>query len=108
MAPTHQWTIAGKRIERPRTAMTPKSRLTGKAVRVSDQGLPILASEDFAYFAQAAPATYFLLGAGVEGEDTPSCHHPDFDFDDDLISKGVAVFVGLVEDRLAAMRDRQA
>ena len=70
-------------------------------LEVSDQGLPILASEDFAYFAQVVPATYFLLGAGVAGEDTPSCHHPDFDFDDDLISKGIAMFVGLVEDRLA-------
>jgi len=71
-------------------------------LEVSSADLPLLASEDFAYFAEEIPAAYFFLGAGVEGEDTPTCHHPDFDFDDDLIEQGIAVFLGLVEDRIAA------
>jgi amidohydrolase len=71
---------------------------------VSDEQLPLLASEDFAFFANEIPSAYFFLGAGVEGQDTPGCHHPDFDFDDDLIAKGAAVFMGLLEDRLAASR----
>ena len=56
--------------------------------------------EDFAYFAAEVPAAYFFLGAGREGEDTPSCHHPDFDFDDGLIPVGMRMFLGLVQDRL--------
>jgi amidohydrolase len=64
---------------------------------VSREGLPLAASEDFAYFAEAVPSAYFFLGAGLPGADTPGCHHPDFDFDDDLIALGARMFVGLVE-----------
>ncbi len=77
-------------------------RLVG-AERVSDAGLPMAGSEDFAYFAQQAPAAYFFLGAGREGEQTPGCHHPDFDFDDDLLPLGIEMFLGIVRDRVAAL-----
>ncbi|MCX4241156.1 M20 metallopeptidase family protein [Paraliomyxa miuraensis] len=72
--------------------------------RVSATGLPIAGGEDFAYFTQAVPGAYFFLGAGRAGEDTPGCHHPDFDFDDALIPIGIRMFLGLVEDRLGAAR----
>jgi amidohydrolase len=72
------------------------------AARVSDAGLPIAGGEDFAYFAQAVPGAYFFLGAGRPGEDTPCCHHPDFDFDDTLIPTGMRMFLGLVHDRVVA------
>lgn len=75
------------------------ARVLGPA-RVSDAGLPIAGGEDFAYFAQAVPGAYFFLGAGLPGEDTPCCHHPDFDFDDALIPTGMRMFLGLVHDRL--------
>lgn len=71
--------------------------------RVSNEGLPLAGGEDFAYFARAVPAAYFFLGARRGDEDTPVCHHPDFDFDDDLIPTGVAMFLGIVRDRLAAL-----
>lgn len=68
--------------------------------KVSAKELPMAGGEDFAYFAEARPAAYFFLGAGKPGEDTPGCHHPDFDFDDRLIPLGMRLFLGLVEDRL--------
>lgn len=68
--------------------------------RVSAQGLPIAGGEDFAYLAQAVPGAYFFLGAGKSGQDTPGCHHPDFDFDDALIPTGMKMFLGVVRDRL--------
>ncbi|MEL7368814.1 MAG: amidohydrolase [Myxococcota bacterium] len=68
--------------------------------KVSSDGLPLGAGEDFAYFAEVIPSAYFFLGAGVPGQKTPGCHHPDFDFDDDLIPIGVKVFLGIVADRL--------
>lgn len=73
------------------------------ADRISDADLPCAGGEDFAYFAQAVPAAYFFVGAQRAGEATPVCHHPDFDFDDDLIPTGVAMFLGLVRDRFAEL-----
>lgn len=70
---------------------------------VSDQGLPLAAAEDFAYFARVVPSAYFFLGAGDPVGGTPGCHHPDFDFDDDLIPLGVRTMVALAGARLAAL-----
>jgi amidohydrolase len=69
---------------------------------VSSADLPMAGSEDFAFFARERPSAYFFLGAGRPGEDTPVCHHPDFDFDDDLIPTGMAMFLGIVRHRFAA------
>lgn len=76
--------------------------------RVSGQGLPLAASEDFAYFTQAVPGAYFFLGAGRPGQATPMCHHPAFDFDDRLIPLGMRLFLGLVADRLPALQAESA
>lgn len=72
------------------------------SLSVTDAGLPMAGGEDFAYFAAEIPAAYFFLGAGREGETTPGCHHPDFDFDDELIPTGMRMFLGLVRDRVGA------
>ncbi len=69
--------------------------------RVSSEGLPLAAAEDFAYMAAAVPGCYFLLGAGDPVGVTPGCHHPDFDFDDELLEPGAAVFLAVIEDALA-------
>ncbi|MGF1511568.1 MAG: M20 family metallopeptidase [Myxococcota bacterium] len=76
-------------------------RLVGEAA-VSDRELPITGGEDFAFYTQKIPGAYFLVGAGRPGFETPGCHHPDFDFDDDLIDTGARMFLGLVQDRLEA------
>ncbi len=68
--------------------------------RVGPEGVPITGAEDFSYYLRRVPGAYFFLGAGRPGESTPGCHHPDFDFDDDLIDVGVRMFLGLVEDRI--------
>jgi amidohydrolase len=74
--------------------------------RVSSTALPMAGGEDFAYYAQAVPGAYFFLGAGRPGEATPGCHHPEFDFDDELIPIGMRMFLGLVHDRVAATARR--
>ena len=68
--------------------------------KVSAEGLPLAAAEDFAYMAAAVPGCYFLLGAGDPVGTTPGCHHPDFDFDDELLEPGAAVFLAVIEDAL--------
>jgi amidohydrolase len=68
---------------------------------VSDEGLPIAGGEDFAYFTQAIPGAYFLVGAGDPVGATHGCHHPHFDFDDRLIPTGVRMLASLAEERLS-------
>lgn len=66
---------------------------------VSEEELPMAGGEDFAYFAQEIPGAYFFVGAKRGEENTPVCHHPDFDFEDDLIEVGMKMFLGIVLDR---------
>lgn len=76
-------------------------RVAGRVVgedKVSSIDLPMAGGEDFAYMAEAVPGAYFFLGAQKPGEQTPVCHHPDFDFDDDLIETGVKMMLALVDD----------
>lgn len=66
---------------------------------VTGEGLPLAAAEDFGRFTERVPGAYFFLGAG-ENVDSPGCHHPDFDFDDQLLPMAMRLFVRLVENRV--------
>ena len=57
---------------------------------------PIMPAEDFSYMLEARPGAYMFLGNG----DTPMCHHPAYDFDDEAIPVGCSWFAELVERRL--------
>lgn len=49
--------------------------------------------EDFAFYAQTVPACMFRLGLCPHGQDTyPGLHSPHFDFNDDALPIGVAMF----------------
>jgi amidohydrolase len=76
------------------------TRLYG-ADAVTSTDLPMAGGEDFSYMAQAKPAAYFFIGTGDTSGTTPGCHHPDFDFEDRIIPQGMAMFLGLVADRLS-------
>jgi amidohydrolase len=63
-----------------------------------------LASEDFSFFLQENPGCYFLIGNGDGGHRTIGhaegpcmLHNPSYDFNDELIPLGGAVWVRLVE-----------
>ena len=63
---------------------------------------PSLGGEDFAYFAQAVPSTFYHLGCGNEAKGTRvSLHNKGFDADEDCIPVGVAL---QVESVLALMK----
>jgi hippurate hydrolase len=67
------------------------------ADRVTRQGPPITASEDFAFMLERIPGSYFLIGNGAAG--TPGAcmvHHPDYDFNDENIAVGSALWVAMV------------
>lgn len=58
---------------------------------------PIMAGDDVAEFLQLRPGCHFLLGQGGH-----MCHHPQYDFNDDVAPIGVAMFDQIVQRRLGA------
>ena len=56
---------------------------------------PEMGAEDFSYMLEARPGAYLFLGQGVG----PSCHHPAFDFNDDVATIGASFFARLIETR---------
>jgi hippurate hydrolase len=61
--------------------------------KVVPEVAPEMASEDFAYMLEARPGCYLFLGQG-EG---PNCHHPGYDFNDEVAPIGASLFARLVE-----------
>jgi amidohydrolase len=58
-------------------------------------GDPFRWSEDFGRFGSVAKTGLFVLGSG---EDHPRLHNPDFDFPDELIGPGIAMFESIMRD----------
>jgi hippurate hydrolase len=54
---------------------------------------PIMGAEDFAFMLEARPGAIINLGNG----DTPYCHSPDYDFNDEIIPVGVSYWVKLAD-----------
>lgn len=64
--------------------------------RVVRNLIPSMGSEDFSFMLQQRPGAYFRLGQG--GADAGRLlHNPKFDFNDDVIPTGSAMFAALVE-----------
>lgn len=61
---------------------------------------PSMGADDFGAFAERIPSAYFRLG--IRREDRPcfDLHHPQFQFDDDIIPLGVKIFVYTLLTRL--------
>ena len=66
------------------------------AGRVDRDIPPIMPAEDFAYMLEARPGAYMFIGNG----DTAMCHHPAYDFDDQIMPAGCSWFAEIVERRL--------
>ena len=63
------------------------------ADKVNAEVAPEMGAEDFAYMLNARPGCYLFLGQG-EG---PNCHHPAFNFNDEVAPIGASLFARLVE-----------
>ncbi len=53
----------------------------------------VMGSEDFAYMLEERPGAYLFVGQG----DTPMCHHPAYDFNDEIAPVGASLLARLVE-----------
>jgi hippurate hydrolase len=67
---------------------------------VLDLDKPFMVSEDFAYMLEKAPGCYFMVGNGDE-PGRKMLHDPGYDFNDELLIKGAALWGALVEKYLA-------
>ena len=67
---------------------------------VSEDDLPITASEDFSYFLQERPGCFFALGTLKPGQTPKTLHTSDYNFNDDMLATGAYFWVRLIEDRL--------
>jgi amidohydrolase len=57
---------------------------------------PIMPSEDFSYMLLERPGAFIFVGNG----DTPMCHHPAYNFDDEAIPAGCSWYAGMIEARM--------
>jgi amidohydrolase len=57
---------------------------------------PVAAAEDFAYFLEAVPGVFILLGAGNEERGITAPHHsPEFDIDESVLPRGAELLARL-------------
>lgn len=66
------------------------------ADRVSETMVASMGSEDFSFMLEERPGAFIFVGNG----DTASLHHPDYDFNDDLLPIGASYWIKLVEASL--------
>lgn len=66
-------------------------------------GVHMMGSEDFAVFSDEVPASYFVLGAGVEDEGKRlGQHNPKIVFNECCLSQGAAIYAKVAMDWLKA------
>ena len=72
--------------------------VVGEEDVVSKVPAPNMAGEDFAYYLQKVPGAFFFLSSSnpVKHTDVPH-HNPHFNVDEDVLYKGSAMFVKIVE-----------
>lgn len=84
-------------VNHPQATARIAAALDALAIPHAPDGLPMRASEDFGRFGQPGTKSAMLfLGAGHG----PALHNPDYDFPDDLIPPGVAIFHRIAKDIL--------
>jgi len=57
---------------------------------------PMMGAEDFSYMLESRPGAFIFIGQG----DTAGLHHPEYDFNDDIIPYGCSYWVNLAETTL--------
>ncbi|WP_408955563.1 M20 family metallopeptidase [Natroniella sp. ANB-PHB2] len=62
--------------------------------------LPSMGAEDFAYYLQHVPGVFFRLGAAAPNCSYYPAHHPKFNFDEDALKIGMALFIYITLQRI--------
>jgi amidohydrolase len=69
------------------------------AEMVDTATVPLMGSEDFSYMLEERPGAYIFLGGGDETH-THSVHHPEYDYNDEVLATGASLWATLVEREL--------
>jgi amidohydrolase len=67
---------------------------------VREMRAPTMGGEDFAFMLNAKQGAYLMLGSG-RGGGNPLLHHPQYDFNDEILPIGASWWATLVEQQLA-------
>ncbi|MEM9686204.1 MAG: amidohydrolase [Bacteroidota bacterium] len=70
-----------------------KNAATANNLELKEAHSPLRFGEDFGWFSRHFKTAIFGLGAGVH---TPSLHHADYDFPDELIETGITMFKSII------------
>jgi hippurate hydrolase len=71
------------------------AELVGEA-RVDRNAAPLMGSEDFSFMMEKVPGAHVFLGNG----DSAVCHNDRYDFNDEAIPFGVALYAAIVEKKM--------
>lgn len=66
--------------------------------KVMDNVPPVMGGEDFSFMLEARPGAFIFVGQG----DTAGLHHPEYDFNDEIIPIGCSYWAKLVETAMPA------
>ena len=69
------------------------------AARVVAMEKPTMGGEDFAFMLEAKQGSYIMLGSGRGSDAMP--HHPEYDFNDEVLAVGASYWATLAEQVLA-------
>lgn len=86
-------------INHPEAFAVATTAMDSLGVAHGGDNLPMRASEDFGVFGWSAKAAMLCLGPD---EEYAALHNPDYDFNDDLIPVGSAIFERIARDLLGA------
>jgi amidohydrolase len=76
---------------------------------VSADYAPLMASEDFAWMLRRKPGNYIVIGNGKSGErGSTNVHHPNYDFNDEILPFGASYWVRLTETLLGMSTERHS
>jgi len=84
-------------------ALAVAASLVGEA-NINRTPQPSMGSEDFSFMLQHKPGCYVWLG-GNNAETKGFLHHPEFDFNDDILSIGAAYWIRLTQTLLPVISD---
>jgi len=58
-----------------------------------------MAGDDFAYYLLVIPGCFFFTTNIAPNKEMVNCHSSNYDFNDNIISVGAAMFSGIIEKR---------
>lgn len=74
------------------------TRIIG-ADAVTDDGLPLLAGEDFSYFLNERPGCFYFVGSRFATGSTSINHSSTYNFNDESLPLAIKMWLGLLEER---------